>query len=160
VATKRTPRRAETGQPKTGQPTVREASLSDAKAIASLITALGYPTNATDMKRRLEFLLADPSYATFVAERRGEIVGMAGACIARFYEKNGSYARLVALVVAETSSGKGLGGTLVRTVERWGSERGALEIFLNSGLQREGARSFYEKLGYRVTGVRFSKELA
>ena len=154
MATKRTPRRAVTSRP-----SIRDATLSDAKGIASLITALGYPTNATDMKRRLEVLLADPSYTTFVAVEGDEIVGMAGACIARFYEKNGIYARLVALVVSEASSGKGLGGTLVRAVERWGKERGAVEILLNSGVQRESTRPFYEKLGYRVTGVRFSKEL-
>jgi len=155
LGAKRSPRRAETGRP-----SIREATLSDAKGIASLITALGYPTNATDMKRRLAVLLADQSYQTFVADQDGEIVGMAGACIARFYEKNGSYARLVALVVSEASARRGLGAALVRTVERWGAGQGAVEIFLNSGVQREGARGFYEKLGYRVTGVRFSKELA
>lgn len=155
MSTKRTARRAASGRS-----SIQSATLSDAKGIASLITALGYPTNATDMKRRLEVLLADPSYTTFVAVEGAEIVGMAGGCIARFYEKNGTYARLVALVVSEASSGKGVGGSLVRAVERWGKEQGAVEIFLNSGVQREGARPFYEKLGYRVTGVRFSKELA
>ena len=77
----------------------------------------------------------------------------------RFYEKNGFYARLVALVVSEESHGRGVGAALVRAVERWANQKGAGEIFLNSGVQREGARRFYEKLGYRVTGVRFSKEL-
>lgn len=139
--------------------TIREANLDDAPAIAALVTALGYPTNATDMRERLQGLLADPVYVTFVAEHSGEIAGVAGACMARFYEKNGVYARLVALVVSEDSHGRGVGASLVRGVERWANGRGAVEIFLNSGVQREGARSFYEKLGYRVTGVRFSKEL-
>lgn len=139
---------------------IREATLDDARAIAALITALGYPTNAGDMRSRLEGLLGDPVYATFVAELGGEVAGVAGACTARFYEKNGLYARLVALVVSEDSHGKGVGAALVRAVERWANTKGAIEIFLNSGVQREGARRFYEKLGYRVTGVRFSKELA
>ena len=138
---------------------IREATLEDARQMANLVTALGYPTNAGDMRERLEGLLADPVYVTFVAELAGGLVGMAGACMARFYEKNGAYARLVALVVSEDSHGKGVGAALVRAVERWANQRGAAEIFLNSGVQREGARRFYEKLGYRVTGVRFSKEL-
>lgn len=139
---------------------IRQATLDDAAQIAGLVTALGYPTNARDMRVRLEGLLADPVYVTFVAEMGGEILGVAGACLARFYEKNGHYARLVALVVSEASHGKGVGASLVRAVERWAKGKEAIEIFLNSGVQREGARSFYEKLGYRETGVRFSKELS
>lgn len=140
-------------------PTVRVATLSDAPAVAALVTALGYPTNAGDMKERLAALFADANYATFVAELDGEVAGMAGACQARFYEKDGVYVRLVALVTSEMSSGRGVGAALVRQVEGWGRERGASEIFINSGVQRESARRFYERLGYQVTGVRFSREL-
>lgn len=146
-------------RPASRRTSIREATQDDAPQIATLVTALGYPTNAADMRARLEGLLADPVYTTLVAEHGGEIAGVAGACIARFYEKNGIYARLVALVVSEDSHGRGVGASLVRAVERWANGKGAIEIFLNSGVQREGARSFYEKLGYRVTGVRFSKEL-
>jgi GNAT superfamily N-acetyltransferase len=141
------------------RPRIRAATLADAKQIATLMTALGYPTNATEMKARLEEIFADPTYTTIVAELGSEVIGMAGACIARFYEKPGLYARLVALVVSEASTGHGAGNALVRAVEKWGAEKGVGEIFLNSGIQREAARAFYEKLGYRVTGVRFSKEL-
>lgn len=154
MAASRTPKRTHSTRPK-----VRDATVSDAKQVATLVTALGYPTNASDMKVRLEGVLGDPTYHTFVAELDGQIVGMAGACVARFYEKNGSYARLVALVVSDSSSGRGVGAALVRAVEDWSTAKGANEIFLNSGLQREGAHAFYGKLGYRETGVRFSKEL-
>jgi GNAT superfamily N-acetyltransferase len=140
-------------------PTVRPATLSDASAVAALVTALGYPTNARDMRERLRALFADPNYATFVAELQGEVAGMAGACQARFYEKDGTYVRLVALVASEKSSGRGVGASLVHQVESWGRDRGATEIFINSGVQRESARRFYERLGYQVTGVRFSREL-
>jgi GNAT superfamily N-acetyltransferase len=142
-----------------GRPAIRAATLADHAQLAMLVTALGYPTNASDMKTRLEGLFADPSYTTFVAELDGKVVGMAGACIARFYERNGVYARLCALVVSGESSGHGVGAALVRAVENWALERDAAEIFLNSGVQREGAQAFYEKLGYRVSGVRFSREL-
>jgi len=84
---------------------------------------------------------------------------MAGACQARFCEKDGVYVRLVALVTSEKGSGRGVGTALVRQVERSGRERGASEIFINSGVQRESARRFYERLGYQVTGVRLSREL-
>jgi len=141
------------------KPVVRAAALADARAIAGLVTALGYPTNASDMKSRLALIFADPDYATFVAELDGAVVGMVGACAARFYEKEGNYVRLVALVTAEESSGRGVGAALVREVEAWARGRDAREVFINSGIQRESARGFYDRLGYKVTGVRFSKEL-
>jgi len=147
------------GKSARGRPAIRAAEISDHAQLAMLVTALGYPTNATDMRIRLEGLFSDPSYSTLVAELGGTVVGMAGACIARFYERNGVYARLCALVVSGDNSGHGVGAALVRAVEKWGVEHGASEIFLNSGVQREGAHTFYEKLGYRATGVRFSKEL-
>jgi GNAT superfamily N-acetyltransferase len=148
-----------TARPRANRASVRAATLSDAKRIATLITALGYPTNASEMKSRLAEIFADSTYTTLVAEVASEVVGMAGACLARFYEKPGLYARLVALVVSEAGSGQGAGAALVRAIEKWGTANDAAEIFLNSGMQREVARSFYEKLGYRVTGVRFSKAL-
>jgi GNAT superfamily N-acetyltransferase len=148
-----------TARPRATRPSVRAATLSDAKGIAILVTALGYPTNAREMKSRLQEIFADPTYTTLVAELDGAVVGMAGACLARFYEKPGLYARLVALVVSDAGSGRGAGAALVRAVEKWGAAKDAGEIFLNSGVQREVARGFYEKLGYRVTGVRFSKAL-
>jgi GNAT superfamily N-acetyltransferase len=153
MSTQRTPRSRAT------RPAIRAATLADAKQVAGLVTSLGYPTNATEMKSRLAAIFGDPTYTTFVAEVGGEVVGMAGACLARFYEKPGLYARLVALVVSEAGSGHGAGAALVRAIEKWGRDNDAAEIFLNSGVQREVARSFYEKLGYRVTGVRYSKEL-
>ena len=148
-----------TARASAARPSVRAATLSDAKAIAGLVTLLGYPTNATHMKKRLESIFEDASYSTFVAELGGEVVGMAGACLGRFYEKPGIYARIVALVVSEAAAGRGVGAALVKSVEKWGASRDAVEIFLNSGVQREESRAFYERLGYRVTGVRFSKEL-
>jgi GNAT superfamily N-acetyltransferase len=161
VAAKKSPGRprSESAPASSASPAVRTATLADAKAIANLVTALGYPTNTADMKRRLGALFADENYATFVAELDGAVQGMAGACQALFYEKNGVYVRLVALVTSEESSGRGIGAALVKEVERWGRARHAVEIFINSGIQRESARRFYERLGYRVTGVRFSKEL-
>jgi GNAT superfamily N-acetyltransferase len=157
TAARRAKKRTRTGR---AAVSVRDASLSDAKAVAVLVTALGYPTNAADMKSRLEGMLGDPTYHTFVAEVGGEIVGFAGVCIGRFYEKNGLYARIVALVVSEASSGKGVGAALARDAEAWASEQGASEVFLNTGLQRTGLHEFFGRLGYRVTGMRFSRELA
>ena len=138
---------------------IREAALEDARQIASLVTALGYPTNANDMRARLEGLLADGAYVTFVAELGGEIIGSCGRVHRALLreERHVRAARRAGRVGGQPRQGRG-GVTRARG-RALGERKGAAEIFLNSGVQREGARRFYEKLGYRVTGVRFSKEL-
>jgi GNAT superfamily N-acetyltransferase len=112
------------------------------------------------MATRLATIVARPDYATFVAERAGAVVGMAGAMVGYFYEKNGRYARLVVLVVDEAQRGTGIGEALVRAVERWADAQGAGEIVVNSRTDRAAAHRFYERLGYETTGVRYVKTLA
>lgn len=142
-----------------GGSAVREARPSDAASIAGLITDLGYPTSAEEMARRLHGLLADPLYATFVAEDGSRVVGVAGGALARYYEKDGVYARVVVLSVSRESQGLGAGAALVRAVEGWASARGAREIFVNSGNQRAEAHRFYASRGYTQTGIRLVKAL-
>jgi GNAT superfamily N-acetyltransferase len=139
---------------------IRSATLADASVLATLVTALGHPTTAGEMAGRLAAILARTEYATFLAELDGTVVGMAGAMMAHFYEKNGSYARLVALVVDPAHRGSGVGERLVQAVERWGTQQGACEVVVNSAEHRSAAHRFYERAGYRVTGLRFVKALS
>src|SRR5262249_42692871 len=141
------------------KPRIRSATPNDAPALATLVTALGYPTSEAEMRTRLAAVLVKAEYATFVAEVKGKVAGMAGAMLAHFYEKNGRYARLVALVVGQAHRGTGVGEQLVLAVERWSAEQGASEIVVNSGAQRVDAHRFYERAGYQPTGVRFVKAL-
>ena len=137
---------------------VREADLGDAAEIATLVTQLGYDTTAEEMAERLAELLPDPTYTTFVAHRL-ELLGLAGASLSRYFEKNGFYARLVVLVVADAGHGQGIGSALVQAVERWAISRGAHELVVNSGSHRHEAHRFYEGRGFSATGVRFVKQL-
>lgn len=124
------------------------------------MTQLGYATSVEEMKERLAGILPHPDHMTYVAELEGEVVGMIGAGINRYYEKNGVYGRLLALVVDEGQRGQGIGTSLVAEAERWLKERGAVSVMVNSGRQRSEAHRFYRQLGYSETGLRFVKELA
>lgn len=139
---------------------IRDAVIDDAEPIGRLITELGYPTSPEAMRDRLTLILADPGYATFVADRDGDVVGVAGATISRYYEKDDLYSRLAVLVVSSEAQGLGLGGRLVQAVERWSVTQGAREVIVNSGLQRAEAHGFYERRGYSRTGFRFVKQLS
>ena len=64
---------------------------------------------------------------------------------------------LTSLVVSENVRGMGVGAMLVAELERWAKESGAARVSLTSGLAREGAHRFYERLGYKQSGVRLTK---
>ena len=70
------------------------------------------------MRDRLAAILAQPDYQTLVAEVDGRIAGMAGICVGYFYEQNGRYGRILALVVDAGCRGRGVGSALVLAAER------------------------------------------
>lgn len=138
---------------------IRLLGIGDVEPVSRLITELGYPTTPEAMRERLTAILADSGYATFVAEAGGDVVGVAGAALGLYYEKDGLYSRLVVLAVSSATRGLGIGGQLVRAVEHWAAGQGAREVFVNSGLHRVEAHRFYERCGYSRTGFRFVKTL-
>jgi ribosomal protein S18 acetylase RimI-like enzyme len=138
---------------------IRTACLDDSSSIASLMSQLGYLTSPDEMKERLEGILPGSDYLTLVAEDRKEVVGMIGAGIYRYYEKNGTYGRLLVLVVDEKRRAQGIGAALVTEAERLLKEREVNSIIVNSGKHRNEAHRFYQGLGYEETGLRFVKSL-
>ena len=138
---------------------IRNATVTDAEPIGRLITELGYPTTTAEMADRLTAILNDPSYVTFVAVQDTNVIGVAGATLSLYYEKDGIYSRLAVLAVSSTARGLGIGHQLVEAVERWSAGRGAREVFVNSGFHRDDAHVFYERCGYSRTGFRFVKRL-
>lgn len=139
---------------------IRNACLNDSSAIARLMLQLGYPTSWDEMKERLRAILLDSDYVAVVAECQTEVVGIIGVGVFRYYEKNGTYGRLLALVVDERQRGNGIGKSLVAEAERWLKEREVSSIIVNCGKQRSDTHRFYERLGYEETGLRFVKLLS
>src|SRR5258708_36623160 len=89
------------------------ASLSDASSLARLMEQLGYPTETREMEGRLTGILLQRDYQTLVAELNSRVVGMIGVDVGRFYEKNGSYGHIVALVVEQEHCSHHIGSSLV-----------------------------------------------
>lgn len=144
----------------TGLIRIRRATAEDAPAVGGLLTEMGYPSAPEEVRQRLETTLPHPDYSSWVAEADGRVVGFAGAWIGHFFEKNGSYGRLLALVVDSDVRRRGVGGALVREAERWVFGRGGAALVVNSGNHRAEAHRFYQKQGFSATGVRFIKTLS
>ena len=69
----------------------------------------------------------------------------------------GVYAHLLVLVVASEARGTGVGTALLRAFEEGALARDASAIVLTSSLHRKDAHAFYERRGFRKTGVRLVK---
>jgi GNAT superfamily N-acetyltransferase len=136
---------------------IREARYEDSYELSLLMGELGYPTAPEEMTERLETLLPNEAYACFVACINDQVIGIIGLTKGIYFEKNGCYARISALVVSEEFRGNGIGKQLVRYGEEWAKEQGATAILLNSGKQRTDTHEFYRSLDYDDTGLRFIK---
>jgi ribosomal protein S18 acetylase RimI-like enzyme len=139
--------------------TVRPVEAKDVQALADLMTQLGYQTRASEMQMRMEPILANRNYATFVAVSKGTVCGMIGTFTCYSYEHNSSSARILALVVSENMRGRGVGQALIAAAEKDLAQRNIKRVAVNARFERTQAHEFYEKLGYRKNGYRLVKEL-
>ncbi len=139
--------------------TIRDATTADASSIAGLMSELGYPTAESEMRERLAAIEVDASYRTFVAQVGAAVVGVAGVGLAPYYERNGTYGRILVLSIGEAHRRSGLGRALVEAAEAWAASRGASAMLVNTAHHRQNAHQFYAGMGYASTGLRFVKEL-
>jgi ribosomal protein S18 acetylase RimI-like enzyme len=133
--------------------------MEDAEAIALLVTELGYPTSADQMRRRLTAILRDDDYETFVACDAGGVHGFVGTLIGPLYEADDPYGQIMALAVMPHYQRRGVGRMLMHAAESSLIERGARVLVVTSGHHRPGAHAFYERLGYAFTGRRYKRSL-
>ena len=138
---------------------VRKAELADAAALASLMCELGYETRTAEMEMRLEPIIENSHYRTFVAVSSGKICGMIGTFCYYSYEHNDVGGRIIALVVSDGMRRRGIGRELIAAAEKDFAQRNITRVSLNTRFARESAHTFYEGLGYTRTGFRFTKNL-
>lgn len=138
---------------------IRDAELNDAPELAVLVCELGYQTDRTEMETRLELILLNPAYKTFVAIMDDSVCGMIGALTYPSYEHNDASGRILALVTSSTARRRGISRALIATVEKDFAQRGIRRVSLDTRLTREDAHKFYQLLGYERNGWRFVKQL-
>lgn len=140
---------------------IRPATDDDIPALASLMNELGYPTTVAEMRDRYELLRSHPDYATWVAVCDNQVAGMIGLVRNIYYEKNGLYIRVGALVVNKAYRKMGLGKALLQKATDWAVELGIDQIYLNSGNreERQDAHAFYRHLGFEPKTTGFVKTI-
>ena len=128
---------------------VREATPSDAAALAALCTQLGYPALPGEAAERLAAITpGDTGGAVLVAEEEGAVLGWIHVCGIRFFQSP-PFAEVGGLVVDEAARGRGVGKLLLEAGARWAAERGYRKLRVRSNVVREDAHRFYEREGFR-----------
>lgn len=127
---------------------IREATASDAAALAALSTQLGYPAQPKEAVERLAAL--GPAGAVLVAEENGAVLGWIHVCGVQFFQSP-PFAEVGGLVVDEASRGRGAGKLLLEAGARWAAEHGYGKLRVRSNVVREDAHRFYEREGFRRT---------
>jgi GNAT superfamily N-acetyltransferase len=128
---------------------IRQALLSDAKAIANLAGQLGYPTTPREARERLVVTVERKDQVVYVAEALDN--GVVGWIHVFGTDRlvTDPFAEIGGLIVDEAHRGAGVGKSLLEQAETWARDQGHRVLRVRSNIVREGARAFYESMGYR-----------
>ena len=121
---------------------IRDAELNDAPELAVLMCELGYQTDRTEMETRLELILLNPAYKTFVAIMDGSVCAMIGTLTYPSYERNDASGRILALVTSSTARRRGIGRALIATAEKDFAQRRIRRVSWIHGLLEKMPTSF------------------
>jgi len=124
---------------------IRSAKRADEEAVAILAGQLGYPSSVHEIRERLVEILEDGDQAVFVAESADkEVIGWVHV----FKTQLLIVEPIGGLIVGEGLRGSGVGKALLEAAEAWVQGSEFTSIRVRSNVIREGAHSFYERLGY------------
>ncbi|HSR08960.1 MAG TPA: GNAT family N-acetyltransferase [Bryobacteraceae bacterium] len=137
---------------------VREITLADATAAASLSGELGYPTSPEVMQQRIASL--SPDHVVYVAYLAGEVAGWIDVSVTHHLQSE-PRAEIGGLVVASKLRSRGIGSALVARAEQWARGRGLQSVVVRSQIAREAAHNFYLREGYArtKTSAVFTKQI-
>ncbi len=103
--------------------------------------------------------IADPSSGVFVAEHRGELLGLCTAYLDMNSVRFGPRCWVEDLAVSPGHRSQGVGKALLDAARRWARERGATHLELDSAETRADAHRFYEREQPSWTSRCFAWEL-
>ncbi|OKS87139.1 GNAT family N-acetyltransferase [Mucilaginibacter polytrichastri] len=140
---------------------IRDARAEDVSQLSTLITQLGYPSTAEEVQIRFSDISQNPDYRSLVIAEGENVIAFAGLVKGLWYEKNGTYVRLLSFVVREDYRGRGIGKILIKAVEDWATALGCNSVVLGSGNRddRITAHHFYKAQGYEIKSSGFIKVL-
>lgn len=128
---------------------IRRARPDDAAAIEDLYRQLVGPSQVAVLPERLDAVARDSRTALFVADIDGEVVAtvLVFLCLDVMF-RNQPFAVLENLIVRADRRGLGIGGALMREVERYCLAMECSKIMVLSSVERAEAHRFFERTGF------------
>jgi GNAT superfamily N-acetyltransferase len=128
---------------------IRPADVADAAAVNELLALLGYPQGAPEgTATRIKAWNGDPSSIVYVAEESKVVLGVIAVQICPFFEREGCWGRITALVVSERARRRGVASQLVAAGESFAQSHGCVRMEVTSRQERSDAHEFYRRYGY------------
>lgn len=140
---------------------IRPVRDADAEAVNELLEQLGYAQNGQTAATaaRIRSWVDGPACAAYVADADGDVLGVIAVQVCPFFEREGTWGRLTALVVADRARGQGVGSRLVAAAESFATENGCVRMEVTSADRRTDAHRFYQNRGYTNQSGRSSRFL-
>ncbi len=140
---------------------IRNFQLQDTSYLTELTNELGYDTTVEQMTLRMKTIMQLDNYWTFVAVINEKVVGYIGLNKNYFWEQDGYYLRIQALVVNIQFRQLGVGQKLINTAEELARQTNTQSILLNCGNrdERQAAHKFYTKVGFEPKSIGYIKRL-
>jgi len=139
---------------------IREATSSDAPAIAPLLGELGYPVGAESLAYRMERLTRRDDQFVLLGEDKIGAVGLLALHVFPLLAYDRDVGMIMALVVTERARGTGVGRHLIQRAEEIARSLGSGRLIVNTHVRRADAHAFYERLGFEFTGRRYVRPIA
>ncbi|WP_213992249.1 GNAT family N-acetyltransferase [Sodalis sp. dw_96] len=127
---------------------IRPAVLSDASAIESLLSDLGYPGTSGFIQDRIQQLLAHPDEELLVAEEGNRILGVISLHFIPQLALAGDFCRISYFCVDSAARGKGIGSLLESRAEELARDRHCDRIEVHCHARRTDAHRFYDRQWY------------
>ena len=138
---------------------IRPARSTDADAVAGLLGALGYPTDADAAAAQLEPLLDRDGTGVLVYVDDGEPVGLISYHVFELIYRPRPQCRITALAVRADRRRQGVARALLEAVEAIARGRACFRIELTTRPDRDDALRFYEACGFAERPHRLVKPL-
>lgn len=139
---------------------IREANSNDYESVYSLICDLeGQQMDKESFKTIYSKNLSDPNIYYLVADKDNSVVGFISLHVQHILHHTKPTCELQELIINPSLRSSGIGGLLMKEVEKIAQKLNLEEIELTTKIHRERAQAFYRNLGYIHTHNKYVKKL-
>ncbi|MES1160083.1 MAG: GNAT family N-acetyltransferase [Bacteroidota bacterium] len=138
---------------------IRQAAITDGKAISELLHQLGYPDTEQFIAGRIRQMIEDPRERLLVYEQEGSIIAFMSLHFIPQIALEGDFARISYFAVDATVRSGGIGRQMEEYCTRLAKERGCHLIEVHCHTRRSRAHEFYYRQGYEESPKYLIKRL-